>query len=190
MSEDLRALAHPLRLRMLSLLNARSMSAAQLARELDVGHGLATYHLRKLAEAGLVVLDGERTVRGGRERTYRYRPPAAPAGPDGLRPGNAPSWAAALGEEMRRRAELADPDAPALTVDAELWVDPELWRRVRDDIGALLTELHHAAQPPGSPGAIRTSTTTWLFGMTPTDGPTGRAPSAPPAGGPRDGGIG
>ena len=178
MDKDLRALAHPLRLRMLSLLNARPMSAAQLSRELGVGHGLATYHLRKLAEAGLVVLDGERTVRGGRERTYRYRPPSTPDGPDGLDPGNAPLWAAALGEEMRRRADLADPHPPALTVDAELWVDPELWRRVRDGITVLLTELHHAAQPPGTPGAIRTSTTAWLFGMTPS------SPLEPPPAGP------
>ncbi len=177
MDNDLRALAHPLRLRMLSLLNARSLSAAQLARELDIGHGLATYHLRQLARAGLVVLDSERTVRGGRERTYRYRPPAADStpGPDGLDPRNAPLWAAALGEEMRRRAHLADPHAPALTVDAELWVDPEAWRRVRDGISALLTELHHAAQPPGSPGAVRTSTTTWLFGMS-----LGETVSTPP----------
>ena len=181
MDKDLRALAHPLRLRMLSLLNARSMSAAQLGRELDVAHGLATYHLRKLAEAGLVVLDGERSVRGGRERTYRYRPPSAPDGPDGLDPSNAPLWAAALGEEMRRRAEMADRHAPALTVDAELWVDPDLWRQVRDGISVLLSDLHHAGQPPGSPGAIRTSTTTWLFGMTSTDRPTELPPTGPSA---------
>ncbi len=179
MDKNLRALAHPLRLRMLSLLNARSMSAAQLARELDVGHGLATYHLRQLAQAGLVILDSERTVRGGQERTYRYRPPGTdgPPGPDGLDPRNAPLWAAALSEEMRRRAHLADPHAPALTVDAELWVDPEVWRQVRDGVSALLTDLHHAAQPPGSPGAVRTSTTTWLFGMTLAD----TVPAPPPA---------
>ena len=163
MDKDLRALAHPLRLRMLSLLTARPMSAAQLARELDIGHGLATYHLRQLIDAELVSLVGERSVRGGRERTYRHLP--EPQGPDGLDPSNAPLWAAALGEEMRRRAGAVDPATPALTVDAELWIDPDLWRQSRDKIREILTELHQAAQPPGTPGAVQTSTTIWLFGM-------------------------
>lgn len=169
MVKDLRALAHPLRLRMLSLMTARPMSAAQLARELGVGHGLATYHLRQLIDADLITLDGERTVRGGRERTYRHRPRATPEGSDGLDPRNAQLWAAALGEEMRRRAETVDPDVPALTVDAELWVDPELWRLTRDKIREVLTALHQAAQPPGTSGTVRTSTTAWLFGMAPDE---------------------
>src|SRR3954452_391248 len=60
----LRAGAHPLRLRILSLLTGASMSAAEIARELDIAHANASYHLRVLAEAGQVVVDGEEKIRG------------------------------------------------------------------------------------------------------------------------------
>src|ERR1035438_78848 len=74
----LRALAHPLRLRMLSLLTGAAMSAAELARELGVSQALASYHLRQLADAEAVELAEERSRRGGKERRYRYRvPPSA-----------------------------------------------------------------------------------------------------------------
>src|SRR5260221_12983564 len=74
----LRARAHPLRLRMLSLLTGAALSAAELARGLEVSQALASYHLRQLADAGLVELVGERSRRGGREGRYRHR-----ADPDG-----------------------------------------------------------------------------------------------------------
>jgi len=69
----LRARAHPLRLRMLSLLTRAALSAAELARELEVSQALASYHLRRLADAGLVELVEERSRRGGQERRYRHR---------------------------------------------------------------------------------------------------------------------
>src|SRR4051794_30024235 len=70
----LRALAHPLRLRMLSLLTGTALSAAELGRELDVSQALASYHLRQLADAALVQLAEQRSRRGGRERRYRVAP--------------------------------------------------------------------------------------------------------------------
>src|ERR1700753_959910 len=69
----LRARAHPLRLRMLSLLTGAAMSAAELGRELDISQALASYHLRFLVNAGAVELAEELSNRGGRERRYRYR---------------------------------------------------------------------------------------------------------------------
>ena len=64
----LRARAHPLRLRMLSLLTGAELSAAELARELGVSQALASYHLRQLADAGLAELADVRSHRGGQER--------------------------------------------------------------------------------------------------------------------------
>lgn len=65
----LRVLAHPLRSRLLSLLRADGpATATTLARELDTNTGATSYHLRKLAEVGLV----EETTQGrGRERWWR-----------------------------------------------------------------------------------------------------------------------
>ena len=62
---SLRAVAHPLRLRILSLLTGAELSAAEVARELDVTHANASYHLRVLADAGEVVVAGEEKIRGG-----------------------------------------------------------------------------------------------------------------------------
>ena len=41
---SLRAAAHPLRLRILSLLTGSALSAAEIARELDITHANASYH--------------------------------------------------------------------------------------------------------------------------------------------------
>ena len=78
MSEDqvtptatgLRALAHPVRLRMLGLLRTEGASTAtRLAARLDLNSGATSYHLRQLAEHGFVVED---TGRGNaRERWWR-----------------------------------------------------------------------------------------------------------------------
>lgn len=64
-----RVLAHPLRTRLLSLLRADGpATATALAHALDTNTGATSYHLRKLAEVGLV----EETAEGrGRERWWR-----------------------------------------------------------------------------------------------------------------------
>jgi DNA-binding transcriptional ArsR family regulator len=64
-----KVLAHPLRTRLLSLLRADGpATATTLARALDTNTGATSYHLRKLAEVGLV----EETSDGrGRERWWR-----------------------------------------------------------------------------------------------------------------------
>ena len=68
----MRATAHPLRLRILSLLTGAEMSAAEVARELEVTHANASYHLRLLADAGLLVEAGEEKIRGGVAKRYRH----------------------------------------------------------------------------------------------------------------------
>ncbi|MEW1881017.1 helix-turn-helix domain-containing protein [Rhodococcus sp. NPDC080181] len=53
--ERLAALAHPLRLRMLGLLRVFGPSTAtKMAERCDVSSGLTSYHLRQLAESGLI----------------------------------------------------------------------------------------------------------------------------------------
>jgi DNA-binding transcriptional ArsR family regulator len=70
---EVRALAHPLRLRMLdSLADGRSETASRLARELGESSGATSYHLRALAAAGLIKEDFER--RKGRERWWKRDP--------------------------------------------------------------------------------------------------------------------
>ncbi|GHF68940.1 transcriptional regulator [Amycolatopsis bartoniae] len=66
----LRALAHPLRLRLLDLLRADGPATATgLGRRVGESSGTTSWHLRQLAEAGLVVEDTGRGSR--RERWWR-----------------------------------------------------------------------------------------------------------------------
>jgi DNA-binding transcriptional ArsR family regulator len=68
--EGYRALAHPLRVRIVRMLRDRPMSASGLARELEILPGSARYHLRTLERAGIAQRAGERMIRGGREVLY------------------------------------------------------------------------------------------------------------------------
>jgi len=66
----LRALAHPVRLRLLGLLRADGPSTASaLAARLGLNSGATSYHLRQLAQHGFAVDDTERG--NGRERWWR-----------------------------------------------------------------------------------------------------------------------
>jgi DNA-binding transcriptional ArsR family regulator len=107
--DGLRAFAHPVRLRILSLLGGRALSATQLAAELGIAHGSASYHLRRLAAAGLVELAEERVRRGGTERSYRLAVPAALRGFDQQ---DRREFAESALAEARRRIGLADLSAP------------------------------------------------------------------------------
>lgn len=159
----MRALAHPLRLRMLSLLTGAPMSAAELARELGGTHANASYHLKQLRLAGLVELDGQRTVRGGRERRYRIAPEQEVMGQADRQAQDL--WPAAVSEELRRRWSDRDPEMPRAHADAELWVEPEVWAQVVGHLQVGLQLLHSSARPPRTPGTVRTSATVSVFGM-------------------------
>ena len=66
----LKAMAHPLRLRLLGLLRADGPSTATaLAARVGESSGTTSYHLRRLAGAGLVVEDAERGT--ARDRWWR-----------------------------------------------------------------------------------------------------------------------
>lgn len=182
--EKLRALAHPVRVRILSLLTGHAMSSAELARELAMKHAAVSYHVRHLEKAGYLEVAETRTVRGGHERRYRYR-----AGAGGRDEGQ---WSqedpelvvrAVTGEVTRRLAE--GPSHWRAFADAELWVDPGVWEDVRERVRAAMTDLHSAAQPPHSAGSVHVSATAMLFevdveapGPAPEGGPVGPQPAA------------
>jgi DNA-binding transcriptional ArsR family regulator len=161
----LRVLAHPLRLRMLSLLTGTPLSAVELSRELGVSQALASYHLRQLHAAGVVELAEVRARRGGRERRFTYRPGAGfPAPPDPDDAGLA-LFAEAVCVELRRRSGEAEGGGPRLGVDAELWVDPGAWKVAIDAMRAASEELHERARAPRTTGTIRVSASALLFAM-------------------------
>jgi DNA-binding transcriptional ArsR family regulator len=81
--EQFKALGHPMRHRLLFALGQEEATISQLAASLGSNKGNIAHHLRVLAEAGLVMQAGTRSVRGGTEQYYRrasraltYRDPA------------------------------------------------------------------------------------------------------------------
>lgn len=161
---ELRAMAHPVRLRILSLLTGTAMSAAEVARELDLTHANASYHLRLLAQTGHLVDAGEEAIRGGRAKRYRY---------DADRPVQmAPDTATAvlfydaIAAELVRRARLRrHGGGRASSSDAELWVPEQAWGRAVDQVLSTVDDLHRSAVPIRSAGAVHVSITTALFEM-------------------------
>jgi len=77
----MRALAHPLRMRIVELLAQAPSTATLLAKELGESTGSTSYHLRALARAGVIEEDTERGT--GRERWWRRRGPTYLAVPTG-----------------------------------------------------------------------------------------------------------
>ena len=160
----LRAMAHPVRLQIMSLLTGAPMTAAEVARELGLTHANASYHLRTLHSAGMIVAAGEEKIRGGVAKRYRYDAARDRASET---PEEKRALFTVLGDELIRRAASGRFTGKSLLGDGDFWVDPAKWLEIRTKMRALVDELHTAARPPRSPGTIRTSTTVALFEMEP-----------------------
>ncbi|WP_457205896.1 ArsR/SmtB family transcription factor [Nocardioides sp. P5_C9_2] len=161
----LRSVAHPVRLRILSMLTAQPMSAAEVARELDLTHANASYHLRVLHDAGELVVESEEKIRGGTAKRYRYvvgGDPARPSGPPTVEDEIA--WQQATHSEIVRRLAQRT-KGPSSSSDIETWVTPQTWRDAVDMVAAAMTLLHEEARPPRTEGTIHVSASSQAFVM-------------------------
>ncbi|MEA2251164.1 MAG: hypothetical protein QOJ82_2675 [Solirubrobacteraceae bacterium] len=68
-----KALSHPLRVRILSILEERTASPVQLSDWLQASLGVVSYHVRTLHRLGLIELVGETPRRGAVEHHYRAK---------------------------------------------------------------------------------------------------------------------
>lgn len=170
--QTLRATAHPIRLRLLSLVTSTAMSAAEAARELGLSQATASYHLRVLERAGLVAVVEVVRLRGGEAKRYRHESSAlrfdvgaqTAADTGDVSVEDQLVYVEALAEELRRRSEQRT-TGPGVSTDAELWVHPETWRRVVQHVGQASSLLHAAAQRPRTPGTVPVSMTVAMFPM-------------------------
>src|SRR5881397_3051201 len=67
----MKALAQPIRLRALMVLNERVASPSEIAQELDESLGVVSYHIRMLEELGCIELVRTTPRRGAIEHHYR-----------------------------------------------------------------------------------------------------------------------
>jgi DNA-binding transcriptional ArsR family regulator len=105
----MRALAHPMRLRMLDLLRQEPLSASELARRLEIRFGSARFHLQQLVRAGMAVPAGDRRVRGGRELLFSA-PEEMWVDIDPEDPATTAAMHRALVSELGRRLQAAATD--------------------------------------------------------------------------------
>lgn len=167
-SVRLRALAHPLRWRLLSVLRLYGEDTATgLARRLDTNSGATSYHLRKLAEVGLVMEVEGRGVR--RERWWRaahdmtsWTETDFSNDPDDRA---ATDWITAQLSEARSRLandwlvtrhEWSDEWRDASnTADHQLWLDPEGLAALNNDLHEVIQRHLEATDDPPEDDAER-----------------------------------
>ncbi|TCO17303.1 helix-turn-helix protein [Kribbella steppae] len=164
--KDLRAVAHPVRLRILSLLTGSAMSAAEVARELDLTHANASYHLRLLLDSGTIVEAGEERIRGGVAKRYRYPHEARGQRRPRATTESKVAEVRALARELERRMRQRRARTPSHLSDLDGWVPPEVWERVRELLMEASALMHDHNQPPRTPGTVHVSATSWTFQMT------------------------
>jgi DNA-binding transcriptional ArsR family regulator len=68
-----KAMSHPLRIRILAMLTERVASPVELAESLDASLGVVAYHVRTLYRLGMIELVKETRVRGAVEHHYRAK---------------------------------------------------------------------------------------------------------------------
>ena len=148
---SLRALAHPIRLRILSMVTARPVSATEVAAVTGLAHAAASYHLRQLATAGLIepIASPPNEVRASGRPLRRYRMRAAGFSTLGRRGNRAIHQALLRAVEARLRLPLK----ASHSADAEVWLDPADWRAVLALLAKAETIVHQRARTPGSRSA-------------------------------------
>lgn len=144
----IKALSHPLRVRILAMLQERAASPNQLSGWLGATLGTTAYHVRNLHDLGLIELTNETRVRGAIEHHYRARPRPAITGE---------AWAAApavakqatVSSALQTVSEVAAKSAAAGGFDrpdthlsrAALKLDAKGWHQLEKATGRFLEQL-------------------------------------------------
>jgi hypothetical protein len=149
--EEARALANPLRLRILRLCLDRALTNEQLATRLGRDAGSTLHHVRMLVRTGFLAPDGERRgSRGAVERPYR---------------ATGKSWTLDVGEDGGKgllpmidafRAEVAEaaeagPEAVVTQARLGVRLRPEARDAFKARLTALVEELAASSDPEGDP---------------------------------------
>jgi DNA-binding transcriptional ArsR family regulator len=168
----LRGLVHPIRLRLLDLLQADGpATATSLAQRIGASSGVTSYHLRVLAEHGFITEDTERGT--GRDRWWRaasrstwfsFRMPGEPGTDETTEQGE--QFVRLVAEDQHRRvlayiATLASQRDDLATLpwtvsDFPLQLTLDEARELRIAITDLVMRYRRdPAKPDGHPGSVR-----------------------------------
>jgi DNA-binding transcriptional ArsR family regulator len=143
--EQLKALGHPLRLKVLQVLGASDgpLTNRELAAHLAVDPGHLHFHVRMLHRAGLIEL----TPAEGREKPYRPVAKHFKVGPEIRAAGLATELQAAQLRELQRGFDLFAAEGGFRSAQVHAKLDPETVRALLDELVQKLTELEDDSQP-------------------------------------------
>jgi DNA-binding transcriptional ArsR family regulator len=119
--EQLKALGHPLRVRVLEMLGEEAdwqLTNRQLAQRLGVDPGHLHFHVRMLLKAGLIELAA--SGGGGREKPYRAVAKVFRVAPELLAAGGARDLQAAMIDQVQRAHALYSPSGTFRGAQLEL----------------------------------------------------------------------
>jgi len=147
-AEQLKALGHPLRLRVLELLgeNDEQLTNRELAHRLDVDPGHLHFHVRTLLKAGLI----ERAeAAGGREKPYRAVAHTIRVAPELLTsPGATADVHEAILDEVNTGWAKYGPQGRFRSAQVTVRIAPEGVREIWELVSAKVDELEDASQEP------------------------------------------
>ena len=179
----LRALSHPVRLRMLALLRTEGpATATTLAARLGLNTGATSYHLRQLAEHGFVVDDPDRG--DGRDRWWQaahratVTDPARASTPEEQDTHDAYLQAVAIWNteqlqravEERRMLPLAWQDASTFS-DWQLHLTPDRARELTDRLRTVIEEFDEDSADSDGAGSFVVNVNTFARPGTMTGAP-------------------
>jgi DNA-binding transcriptional ArsR family regulator len=139
-----KALAHPLRTRLLSALEDRTASPSELAAELDVPLGVLSYHIRRLTALGFLKLVRRVPRRGAVEHYYTatVRPPVTDeawgATPGIVKQASIAGALGHLGQQVSAAASAGGFNDPASRLSqAALTLDDQGWSELAAEVAAI-----------------------------------------------------
>jgi DNA-binding transcriptional ArsR family regulator len=182
-----KALAHPLRTRILAALEDRTASPSELAGELDASLGVVSYHVRRLTALGFVKLVRRVPRRGAVEHYYtaisrpRITNEAWGAAPAFVKQAMLSAALEQIGASVNSAASLGGFDAPEVHLSrSPVTVDDQGWHalgRELDDLTDRIRQIEAESLerlgPAGHNGHRNASVVLMLF-------ETPRVPEAPP----------
>jgi len=143
--EQLKALGHPLRLKVLQVLgeSPTPLTNRELANRLNVDPGHLHFHVRMLHRAGLIEL----AETGGREKPYRPVAKHLKVGPDIRAAGLATELQAAQLRELQRGFELHGAEGEFRSAQVHAKVDPEKLRALLNELIDTINSAEDDANP-------------------------------------------
>ena len=192
-----KALAHPLRTRILAALETRSASPSQLSKDLSVSLGVVSYHVRCLHWLGFLRLVKKVPRRGAVEHYYTTTPgPRISSDAWDSTPGvvkqamvsNTLNEIGAQATQAAKRGGFADREAHLSR--SPLTLDQKGWRAVADELNGVVTRIEQIEAESvkrldrdGSGGVRSATVALMLFCNLTSDSPS--ASSATASGKPR-----